>query len=54
MKLATTTADFGRWAVTYEEIVKMIGLFNTSINLVLLLSVKYGVRRATDGEISLF
>ena len=24
MKLATTTADFGRWAVTYEEIVKMI------------------------------
>lgn len=24
MKIATTTADFGRWAATYEEIVKMI------------------------------
>jgi len=31
-----------------------VGLFNTSINLVLLLSVNYGVRKATDGEISLF
>lgn len=31
-----------------------VGLFNTTINLVLLLSVNYGVRRATDGEISLF
>lgn len=30
------------------------GLFNTVINLVLLLSVNYGVRKATDGEISLF
>ena len=31
-----------------------VGLFNTSINLGLLLSVNYGVRKATDGEISLF
>lgn len=31
-----------------------VGLFNTTINLVLLLSVNFGVRRATEGEISLF
>ena len=31
-----------------------VGLFNTSINLVLLFSVNYGVRKATDDEISLF
>lgn len=31
-----------------------VGLFNTAINLSLLLSVNYGVRKATDGEISLF
>lgn len=31
-----------------------VGLFNTTINLALLLSVNYGVRRATDGEIALF
>ncbi len=31
-----------------------VGLFNTTINLALLLSVNYGVRKATDGEISLF
>lgn len=30
------------------------GLFNTSINLALLLIVNYSVRKATDGEISLF
>lgn len=31
-----------------------IGLFNTVINLTLLLTVNYSVRRSTDGEISLF
>ena len=31
-----------------------IGLFNTAINLALLLTVNYSVRKATDGEISLF
>lgn len=31
-----------------------VGLFNTTINLALLLSVNYVVRRATDGEIALF
>ena len=31
-----------------------VGLFNTTINLILLLSVNYGVRKATEGEISLF
>lgn len=31
-----------------------VGLFNTVINLVLLLSVNYTVRKATDHEISLF
>ncbi len=31
-----------------------VGLFNTLINLVLLLSVNYLVRRSTEGEISLF
>lgn len=31
-----------------------VGLFNTSINLLLLLSVNYLTRRATDGEVSLF
>ena len=30
------------------------GLFNTAINLTLLFAVNYGVRKATDGEISLF
>ena len=30
------------------------GLFNTAINLGLLFAVNYGVRKATDGEISLF
>lgn len=31
-----------------------VGLFNTSINLGLLLSVNYATRKVTDGEISLF
>lgn len=31
-----------------------VGLFNTLINLALLLSVNFAVRRATDGEIALF
>lgn len=31
-----------------------VSLFNTMINLGLLLSVNYGVRKATDGEIALF
>lgn len=31
-----------------------VGLFNTAINLTLLLTVNYTVRKATDGEISLF
>lgn len=31
-----------------------VGLFNTVINLALLLCVNFGVRKATDGEISLF
>ena len=31
-----------------------VGLFNTAINLTLLLSVNYAVGKATDGEISLF
>lgn len=31
-----------------------VGLFNTAINLTLLLSVNYAVRKATEGEISLF
>ncbi len=31
-----------------------VGLFNTTINLALLLSVNFGVRKATDGEIALF
>ena len=31
-----------------------VGLFNTSINLTLLLTVNYIVRKVTDGEISLF
>ncbi len=30
------------------------GLFNTAINLGLLFTVNYSVRKATDGEISLF
>ena len=31
-----------------------VGLFNTSINLTLLLSVNYAVRKATEGEVALF